>query len=113
MATRIRQNDGTHRTLMGALHKGVTFPWNEAESSTYGFSVRLAADPDPVEPFNGPWQYAWVNDANGDGPTLETEGPFIVQLLAVDSTPIAEAVVDNAEAAIDAIGQLWASQWGQ
>ena len=66
---------------------------------------------EPLEPFYGPWQWAWITDAASDEPTLETTGPFFVQLLDVNTNPVAEAVVADAAGAIAAVSDMWFAQF--
>ncbi len=117
MATLTFQPD-VATALRDAVHSlDNPFPWNGAEvedagAGGAGFQISIAAVPAPVEPFYGPWQFAWIHDANGDGPSLDTFGPYLVQLLDVDTNVIAEQVCDTPDTAIAAVARMWSAQWG-
>jgi hypothetical protein len=103
-------------TQLEAAMSGQSFPWNGTDlvgtaGAGEAFCITLAAVAEPLEPFFGPWQWAWITDEASDEPALETTGPYFVQLLGEDTTPIAERTVANAVEAIVAVSEMWANQF--
>jgi hypothetical protein len=99
----------TERSLFEAL-RDATFPWNGAgteclDDGSLAFTVSLAATAEPVEPYFGPFQYALITDASGDG--IEGDGPYAVHLLNVALRPVGRAVAANPTEAIAAVSLLW------
>jgi hypothetical protein len=105
----------TEQSLFEAL-RDATFPWNGAgterlDDGGLAFTVSLAATANPTEPYFGPFQYALITDASGDG--IEGDGPYTVHLLNVALMPVGEARAANPTEAIAAVSLLWEESVGE